>query len=432
MGLIKMAVGAVGSTFRDQVLDYFRCDGMDESILVMPAVKVMRNGVVNNASENVISNGSVFDVAVGQCAILVENGKVHDFVVGTNDTAGQYKYDSSAEPSILGGGIKDIGGMFSTMMKRFRAGGQSTNTMRLMYVNMLEIHGNKIGIGRVPFMDNRWGVLVQLQGYGTYSYRITHPAVFYEKVCGNFTDTYPRTKLAETMKNELLAALQPALAEINPLCKNGYQDIVAMPVKVGEAVNNVMREEWEERRGITIEAVALASLTVDENSQARIEKMDDARVFGNGNVGVGRMVDAQANAMESAAENQAGAFTGFMGMGMAMNQGGHNANELLMHQQAQQPVTAQNTAVQPEQDGWKCECGKENGKGKFCSECGKPKPVEDKWMCSCGHESKGKFCSECGRKKPEVFNIKCPSCGFEIKDAEKEPKFCPECGTRLN
>ena len=58
------------------------------------------------------------------------------------------------------------------------------------------------------------------------------------------------------------------------------------------------------------------------------------------------LVGAQAEAMTKAAENKAGAMTGFMGMGMAQNAGGMNAQQLfeLSAQQkaAQQAAQQQN------------------------------------------------------------------------------------------
>ncbi len=70
---------------------------------------------------------------------------------------------------------------------------------------------------------------------------------------------------------------------------------------------------------------------------------------------------------------------------------------------------------------WTCACGHEGNTGKFCSECGKPKP--EAWVCpNCGKENKGKFCSECGTPKPEAWV--CSKCGRENKG-----KFCSECGT---
>ena len=48
-------------------------------------------------------------------------------------------------------------------------------------------------------------------------------------------------------------------------------------------------------------------------------------------------------------------------------------------------------------ESWICECGNVNH-GKFCSECGKPRPVGP-WTCSCGTVNTGKFCSECGKPR---------------------------------
>ena len=168
MGLIKMFTSAVGSTFADQVVEYFRCEDMSTKILCQPATLVKRGKTVNNGTEGVISNGSRFDVAVNQAALLIENGRVHDFVIGTQETAGQYKYDSTVSPSLLGGGWGDLGASIKEIGRRFTAGGQAMNTMRLIYINLRPLPGNKIGFGKIPFRDGEMNLTLNAQGHGQY------------------------------------------------------------------------------------------------------------------------------------------------------------------------------------------------------------------------------------------------------------------------
>ena len=44
-------------------------------------------------------------------------------------------------------------------------------------------------------------------------------------------------------------------------------------------------------------------------------------------------------------------------------------------------------------------------------------------------QNKGKFCSECGKPKPAgTPKYNCVNCGWEPADPAHPPKFCPECG----
>ena len=72
------------------------------------------------------------------------------------------------------------------------------------------------------------------------------------------------------------------------------------------------------------------------------------------------------------------------------------------------------------ESGWTCSCGHKGNRGKFCEECGNPRP--ESWDCPCGHKgNRGKFCEECGKPKPESWD--CP-CGHK----GNRGKCCEECG----
>lgn len=53
------------------------------------------------------------------------------------------------------------------------------------------------------------------------------------------------------------------------------------------------------------------------------------------------------------------------------------------------------------------------------------------WVCpSCGAQSSGKFCANCGTPKP-VVSSGCTNCGWRPSAGQGMPKFCPECGRPL-
>ena len=174
--------------------------------------------------------------------------------------------------------------------------------------------------------------------------------------------------------------------------------------------------------------IALNPITLNPEDMKKIQEIEDSASYGsNAAMALGRMTTAQANAMETAAGNTAGAMTGFLGMGMAGNaMGGFNpAQQIAMMQQQQAQQQAAPAPAAPAADGWKCACGNVSS-GKFCTECGSPKPADSSWKCACGAVNTGKFCPECGAKKPAKYQ--CDKCGWQPEDPTKAPKFCPECG----
>ena len=433
MGLIKAGIGALGGVLADQWKEFFYCDSLENDVLMVKGQKRVGGRSSNTkGSDNVISNGSGIAVADGQCMIIVEQGKVVEVCA----EPGQFTYDSSTEPSIFSGKLGDsIKQTFKEIGKRFTYGGDTGKDQRVYYFNMKEIMDNKFGTAN-PFMfevvNKRLGMArtVQVRCNGIYSYKITDPILFYTKIAGNVADEYRREEIDMQLKTEFISALQPAFAILSELELRPAQ-IPAKTTELKDALNKALKVEWTDRRGISVESIALNPITLTPEDMQKINQMEDAATMGsNPFMMAGRMTDAQANAMEAAASNPNGAMNGFMGFNMAMGaNGGFNAAQMYQAGvQQQQQMAQQQAAPAPAQGDWKCACGA-TVSGNFCTECGAKKPEAEGWTCSCGAVNKGKFCPNCGQKKPEGAPLyQCDKCGWKPEDPKNPPKFCPECG----
>mgnify|MGYP006892295444 CR=1 FL=1 len=75
-------------------------------------------------------------VAEGQCALIVEQGKVVDLCA----EAGEYTYNTETQPSLLSEGLaKNIDEVFAEIGKRFSFGGQAATDQRIYYINTKEL-----------------------------------------------------------------------------------------------------------------------------------------------------------------------------------------------------------------------------------------------------------------------------------------------------
>ena len=403
MGLIRAAKGAAGGVFGDQWKEYFYCGSMSSDTLVSKSrKKTSRRSSNRHGSENIISNGSVIAVNDGQCMIIVEQGKVVDVCA----EPGEYVYDSFTEPSLFCSDLEDgIVQVFDQIVKRFGFGGETPEDQRVYFINTKELTGNKYGTpGPVPFrvIDANLGldIDISVRCFGEYSYRITNPILFYTNVCGNVESEFTREELDGQLRSELMTALQPAFARISAMGIR-YSELPGHTMELSDALNQILSEKWEKLRGIRIVSLGVSSIKASEEDEAMLKELQKNAVFRNPAMAAAHMVGAQASAMQAAASNQnAGPAMAFAGMNMASNAGGVNPSELFaMARNDPSQRSAQQEAQSPvQQESWVCSCGNVN-KGKFCSECGNPRP-SGPWVCSCGTVNKGKFCSECGRPRP--------------------------------
>ena len=429
MGLIRAGLNAVGGTLASQWKEYFYADALPEDVLATRALKKTKGRFGGSRSEddNIISNGSVVAVADGQCMMIVDQGRIVDFCA----EPGEFVFDEGGEPTIFCGGLSggNMKAILQTTFERLSYGGQAGRDQRVYYFNTKEIIGNKYGTpSPVPFrvVDEKLGldVDISIRCFGEYSYRIVNPMLFYTNVCGNVESEYTRDQIDSQLKSELLTALQPAFARISDMGIR-YSALPGHTTEIASALNDVLSEKWAQLRGVEIVSFGVSSVKASEQDEQMIKELQRNAVFRNPNMAAAHLVGAQAQAMQDAARNQGGAFTGFMGMNMANMNSGLNANTLFQMGTEQQ---ARQTPAQPAANSWKCACGAA-ATGKFCPECGAKKPEAEGWTCQCGAVNKGKFCSECGAKRPAGAPVyRCDKCGWQPEDPAHPPKFCPECG----
>ena len=415
MGLIKAALDAARGGLGDQWLEVIEPAQMGGATVMTRGVR--KSG--KKGSENVVSNGSVIHVYDNQFMLLVDGGRIVDYTA----QPGYYNVQDSASPSMFSGSFGDA---LKETFERFKFGGDTPLSQRVYYINTQEIKGIKFGTRNpINYFDNFYNAELFLRAHGTYSIRITDPIRFYVEAVPRDRDQVEIQDINEQYLSEFLEALQ---ASINQMSADG-QRISYVPSKGRELsryMADALDEEWKRNRGMEIQAVGIASISYDEESKRLIEMRNRGAMMGDPLVREGYVQSTIADSMSKAAGNSGGAVAGFMGMGMGMQAAGGfmnsasaaNMQQMAQMQQAQQPFGgapqgavqgqpggAPQGAVQgqpggaPQGQSWVCSCGAANT-GKFCGNCGKPRPQAGSWTCSCGTVNSGKFCQECGKPRP--------------------------------
>ena len=398
MGLIKAAVGAIGSTLKDQWKEAIRCEDLGNDILMMK--KTSQTGV--------ISNKSTVIVGPGQCAIIYDNGRVIDATA----EEGVYTFDDSSTPSFFAG---QFGEVFKEMWQRFTYNGATAKQQAVFFFNIKEIIKNNFGTpAPIPFQDWSHPIPNQMTGqmiplrvevkcFGKYTFKISNPAAFMNEIAGT-ANVYRKADLLEQMRAEVIASFQNVLNELGN--SEHKVPVLELPSRTDEIKRTMDEKVFDEplrRRGISIIGFAVESVTLDEDSE---KKIDSYELSSNSYMQQGTLVGAYSNAVQDAAKNANGAANGFMGIGMMnMASGNVMTGAATGPWQNAQNGNANNQTITNEQAVDKndtCECP------------------------NCKKEVEGNFCSTCGTKKQtEKF---CPNCGKKVSN---DAKFCTECGTKL-
>ena len=417
MGLIRAIGGAIGSTMKDQWLDLIKCDNMDMDTLM----------VKQTTKSGQISKGSRIIVAPGQAVVIYDSGAVLD----ASAEEGVYTFDQSSSPSFFGG---QFGPVFKEMWQRFTYGGTPAKEQAVFFFNIKEILDNKFGTA-TPIMFQDWkhpsytedgqkdGTYMNIRCYGKYTFQLDDMGVFMRNHAGT-GNIIKKDAITEQMRSEVIAALQSIINELGSGAEPiGALELPSKTQKMKEIMDARVFDAPIRARGVRLLSFTIESVSLDEESK---EFLRQYQTGGSANLARGSMLGT----MRAAAENEGGAGTGFMGIGMAgmgFGTGGNMMGTMVPPQQQQQQQQQATQQQAPQVQGVPCpKCGTLIT-GKFCPECGTPAPAPKKAKkCpKCGTETTGKFCPECGTPIPADEGPKhCTNCGAEVTG-----KFCPECGT---
>ena len=397
MGIIRAAVSSVTGALSDQFLETVEPESMGEqTVFVRGVVKNRKNGKTGGS---VISNGSVIHVYDNQFMLLVDGGKIVDYTA----EPGYFIVDNSSAPSLFNGQIKES---LKDVWERFKFAGSTPLSQQVYYINLQEIKGIKFGTRNpINYFDSFYNAELFLRAHGTYSIKISNPILFYQEAIPRNAVKVNIDDINSQYLSEFLEALQ---ASINKMSADGQRIsfVASKSTELSRYMAETLDESWRALRGMEVISVGIASISYDEESQKLINMRNQGAMMSDPSIREGYMQSAVAAGLQAAGSNANGAAAGFMGVGMGMQAAGGfmgsasqmNYQQMQMQQQAAPAQAAPSAAAAA--DVWTCSCGAQNT-GKFCSECGNPKPVSDTWTCECGAVNKGKFCPECGKKRPE-------------------------------
>lgn len=292
-----------------------------------------------------IQNGGKLTVRESQMAIFVNEGRIADVF-----RPGLYTLNTSTLPIL-------------TYLMNWDKAFQSPFKSDVYFFSTRMQIDQKWGTPTpITIRDKEFGA-VRMRAFGIYSYHISNPKAFYEKISGT-RPIYGVSDLDGQLRNTIIGRMTTAFAGSTV----DFLDMAANQLRLAELMKNELTPVFGDL-GLTLDSFVVENVSLPDE----LQKMLDQRISMNMLGDMGRYTQFQAaQALPIAAANPggvAGLGVGF-GAGMAMGQQMTNAmNAGNAASSTSTPAPAPSAAA---------------GDKKFCTNCGQ----------SIGRSAK--FCPECG------------------------------------
>jgi membrane protease subunit (stomatin/prohibitin family) len=169
-------------------------------------------------------------------------------------------------------------------------------------------------------LDQKWGTpnpitlrdtdfgIVRLRAFGIYSYHLSDPKAFYQKISGT-RERYTRDELDGQLRNTLVAGITDLFAESGV----PFIDMAANQDEFGKALHTRMTPMFAEY-GLTLDSLVVQNVSLPEELQKVLDQKIGMNMIGD----LGRFTQYQvANAIPEAARNEGG----LAGLGAGMGAG---------------------------------------------------------------------------------------------------------------
>lgn len=216
----------------------------------------------------------------------------------------------------------------------------------------------------ITIRDKDFG-MVRLRGFGLYSFHVTNPLVFHQKVSGT-RDLYTVEELEGHLRNTIIGRVSDAFAE----SKIPFLDMAANLSELSQLMATQLAPTFADL-GLTLDSFIVENLSLPEELQRRLDERIGMNMVGNMREYTQFQV-AQSMPIAAANEGSGGAGMGAgLGAGMAMGK-------------AMVDALGQSGTTSPQPPGSGGSSATPATGTKFCLACGKPIPKA------------AKFCPECG------------------------------------
>jgi len=245
-------------------------------------------------AEMEIQNGASLTVRESQVAMFVNEGKVAD-VFGP----GMYKLTTQTLPVL-------------TYLKNWDKLFESPFKSDVYFFSTRTQLDQKWGTPNpITIRDKEFGI-VRMRAFGIYSYHLTDPKVFYQKISGT-RDVYTREELEGQLRNTIVAGMTDLFGESG----GSFVDMAGNQDEFGQAMMVKMQPMFAEY-GLTLDTLVVQNVSLPEELQKVLDQKIGMNIVGD----MQRYTQYQvANSIPDAAKNEGGIAAMGVGLGAGVGFG---------------------------------------------------------------------------------------------------------------